>query len=236
MVHLEKLASIFQVVTHPHDAEEPEELIFRALEGVIPFDFASLFLVNERTKELELKANRGETVVDLGSDMAFVWRGGVSGFALSQKNPIVIPSFSRPREKRESDFNSFLSLPLRLGDEMVGVLNLGHRQARTYRKNEMEQYKLVASQVALVLEFLRLHREKSAGKSFQKTSSKRETEKNNLSPCNERHREIREYLDIIDQLCNVLPLMIDTRNVKKAKFAVENIHKAARKIENLLEK
>ncbi len=231
MVHLEKLASIFQIVTRSDHAEEPGERIFQALEKVIPFDFASLFLMNRQTKELELRANRGEVVVDLASDMAFVWRGGLSGFALSQKNPIVIPSFSRPREKRAADFNSFLSLPLRLGEELVGVLNLGHRQAETYRKEEVEQYNLVASQVALVLEFLRL----SQTNGTRKLPENRNTRGKDTSQPGKYNREIREYLDIIDQLCHVLPLMIDTRNIKKAKFAVENIHKAARKIGDLLE-
>ncbi len=235
MVHLEKLASIFQIFTQANAAENSEEMIFRALEAVIPFDFASLFLVNQKTNELEMKANRGEVVVDLASEMSFVWRGGLSGFTLSQKNPIVIPSFSRPREKRAADFNSFLSLPLRLGEELVGVLNLGHRQAETYRKDEVEQYQLVASQIALVLEFLRLNREKGGSVKAGRSLPGKEAEKKDSPPCNERDREIREYLDIIDQLCNVLPLMIDTRNVKKAKFAVENIHKAARKIGELLE-
>ncbi|MFQ6614000.1 MAG: histidine kinase dimerization/phospho-acceptor domain-containing protein, partial [Fidelibacterota bacterium] len=63
----------------------------------------------------------------------------------------------KSRAGRDHQINSFVALPLWIGDEFSGVLNFSHREPGKYLKEMKSDFEVVGHYLALAMERIRLH-------------------------------------------------------------------------------
>ena len=157
MIGLEFLQKIGEILQKSLSSEETYSAVFDVLDGIVEFDAATLYVVNTSLDQLEVAESRGPQVVNLASDVAFAKGDGLSGWVASQKEPVILSTISADKGAR--GFRSLVSVPLRSGDKLEGVLNLGHREPGFYQPDSREDLQQLGVQLSLIVEQLRLRSE-----------------------------------------------------------------------------
>ena len=158
----ELLAEIGREVASVLDLPELLSRIGQLARRVIDYRTFGILLVNEETKELEMKVavQYGEKVtvptVPLGE--------GLVGYAALHREPVLVPDVSKdPRYiKIVEDVRSELAIPMLLKDRCIGVFDLESQELDRFTKRDVEILTLLASQAAVAIENARLYEEVSA--------------------------------------------------------------------------
>jgi len=88
---------------------------------------------------------------------------GYTGWIARHRQPLLIPDIQarqdvHPKvERTDSPLLSYVGVPLLLGDELVGTLELGSEQVGMYTEADLATLQLVAGQAAIALENARLY-------------------------------------------------------------------------------
>jgi phosphoserine phosphatase RsbU/P len=158
----ELLAEIGREVASVLDLDELLSRIAQLARRVIDYRTFGILLVNDKTRELEMKVavQYGEKValpkVALGE--------GLVGYAALHREPVLVPDVSKdPRYiKVVEDVRSELAIPMLLKDRCIGVFDLEHPELDAFTKRDVEILTLLASQAAVAIENARLYEEVSA--------------------------------------------------------------------------
>jgi diguanylate cyclase (GGDEF)-like protein len=102
-----------------------------ALKKVVPYDGATLFLRNPDRKTVDPLLTVGLTV-DLISRIRFTEGMGFSSWVAGRRKPVLYGSLHRNEAPGSERIRSFMAIPLVVGKQCVGVLNLGHAADGTY--------------------------------------------------------------------------------------------------------
>src|SRR5271154_2143408 len=93
---------------------------------------------------------------------------GITGWVAEHKKPVAIssgasqdPRFESVQGLPEDSFEAFLSVPILCRDKLVGVINLQHREAHTYSRQEIRLISMVGFLVGPEIELARLEAESS---------------------------------------------------------------------------
>jgi sigma-B regulation protein RsbU (phosphoserine phosphatase) len=158
----ELLAEIGREVASVLDLPELLSRIGQLARRVIDYRTFGILLLNEQTKELEMKVavQYGEKValptVPLGE--------GLVGYAALHREPVLVPDVSKdPRYiKVVDDVRSEMAIPMLLKDRCIGVFDLESPDLDRFTKRDVEILTLLASQAAVAIENARLYEEVSA--------------------------------------------------------------------------
>jgi sigma-B regulation protein RsbU (phosphoserine phosphatase) len=158
----ELLAEIGREVASVLDLPELLSRIGSLARRVIDYRTFGILLLNEQTKELEMKiaVQYGEQVnvprVPLGE--------GLVGYAALHREAVLVPDVSKdPRYiKVVDDVRSELAIPMLLKDRCIGVFDLESPELDRFTKRDVEILTLLASQAAVAIENARLYEEVSA--------------------------------------------------------------------------
>lgn len=244
MINLNELTEISSILQQGLSKDETYEAVFKILERTISFESATLFIHNKSNDQLEIVLNHGEHTVDLADNISFLRGKGLSSWMSQQKKPVVLQSLAKARPGKMNLFKSFLSLPLWVGDKLIGVLNLGHNEPNMYKKEEIDQYIAINSQISVVVDKLTLKAQlDEQNKKLKAALEELEKAQDKLVE-NERFAAIGEVIVTINHKINnsltpligyaeLLPLMIETRNTRKAKQSALKILDAAREIKKI---
>ncbi|HEX9899361.1 MAG TPA: GAF domain-containing protein, partial [Candidatus Methylomirabilis sp.] len=128
-------------------------------------DSCLIYLLNSRRDELVLRASKnphpkliGRIRLELGE--------GITGWVAQQGRPVAIASNASddPRFKvfhnlPEDRYQAFLSVPIIAKHEVIGAINVQHKQAHRHRPHEVALMTTMGSQVGGAIETARLHAE-----------------------------------------------------------------------------
>ncbi|ULA62819.1 MAG: Formate hydrogenlyase transcriptional activator [Nitrospira sp.] len=149
--------------------------VFRAvslcLREMVPQEYASLILYDEKTDSVRLYAldfpdNHGELAEDAVSNVA----GSLAGLALKRQRPAVVntrqelKAFSHAVTQllAGKGFCAMCSLPLLSRDRVIGCLNLASRQEHAFAEQDVDFLSQVAGQITLAVENALAYREITA--------------------------------------------------------------------------
>lgn len=127
-------------------------------------DVAALSLVGEDSHNTFLKATRS------GDKMATRTTGSrvdseIAARAMTSGQPVVVGDYredgglplSAEEPSSASEFNSFLAVPLRIGDRVFGALYVGNRTGQTFAETDKALLCGLATQAAIAIENARLY-------------------------------------------------------------------------------
>jgi len=125
-----RLGALAELAQIARDAESTDVALTRALEllqRTVCFESATFFLYDRATEALVPRATWGAHV-DLIPDVQFDLGQGLSSWIARSRRPVLLAEL-RGDEESESPGQrpgSFLSVPLVVAQDLVGVLNVGH--------------------------------------------------------------------------------------------------------------
>jgi len=157
----ETLAEIGREVAAVLDLDELLHRITQVARRLIDYRTFGILLLNERTRELEMKV-----AVKYAEDVlppTVLLGQGLVGHAALHREPVLVPDVSKdPRYiKVVDDVRSELVVPMLLKDRCIGVFDLESPELDAFTKRHMEILSLLASQAAVAIENARLYEEVS---------------------------------------------------------------------------
>ena len=143
-----KLSQVIQSCTKP---ENTYNSVLELLEELVDFEFAALFIYSDELEKLNLVASKGHAV-DLIQPVSFDMGNGLSAWVAKQKRPILLSELHRGKILGKNPVRSFLSIPLLLGDKIIGVMNFGHIRAGSFTKHNLQVLTIAAGQLSVIIE------------------------------------------------------------------------------------
>ena len=244
MVATDFLHEIVTLLQRGLSQGETFEAVFHLVEKSVPYESATLFLYQSEEDQLRIMHQVGADVVDLISEIPFARGMGMASWVSQQQDPIIIESLTRSRPGKEQRFNSFVSMPLRAADTLIGVLNLGHSTANMYLQADKEAFREMAEELSIIVEtfILRNKVEERNQKLTQTLDELKQTqdllvEKERLAAMGELvvtvNHEINNPLTSIIGLAELLTLSAATLSPEKLQDAIKAILKEGRRIQEV---
>ncbi len=149
-----ELEVLYEITRLTQVEGERGKLFDRLLEQVrraIPYEDATLFLVNRSEQSLTEAARKGQAV-DLIGGVKFDFGFGFSSWVAKQQKPILLSELHRGKRVEGPEVGSFLSVPLIVQGELIGVLNMSHPRQKSFTEDHLRMAILVAGQAGSVIQ------------------------------------------------------------------------------------
>jgi len=132
--------------------------LLKLIRRIVPYESATLFLVDPASGQLVREQVDGERETDLIDAVRFEMGFGLSAWIAKQRRPILIPVLRRRGVDGGAELRSFIGLPLLADDELHGVLTFGHSSSGAFAAVDEAPLRLLAAQTAQMLKNLALLR------------------------------------------------------------------------------
>jgi two-component system, sensor histidine kinase PdtaS len=163
--HLRLLTETTAAINSTLDLEEVLHLVATRVAEALHVDACFVYLYDERSDELVLRATYGTSVDEMTRRPRLRPGEGITGSAAAERAPVMIPAQAHldPRFKQfpnlpESQYESILAVPILVhGERLAGALNVRTRAAREYSASEIELVQAIADQVAQTIVHAQLY-------------------------------------------------------------------------------
>jgi two-component system, sensor histidine kinase PdtaS len=162
--HLRLLTETIAAVNSTLDLQEVLELVASKVAEALGTDACFVYLYDERSDELVLRATHGTSVEEMTRRPKMRPGEGITGTAAVERAPVMIPSQAHldPRFKRftnlpEEEYESILAVPILAREKLEGALNVRTREPREFSDGEIELLLAIAAQVAQSIEHAKLY-------------------------------------------------------------------------------
>ena len=162
--HLRLLTETIAAVNSTLDLEEVLALVASKVAEALEADACFVYLYDERSDELVLRATHGTRVEEMTKRPRMRPGEGITGTAAADRAPIMIPGQAHldPRFKGfsnlpEDEYESILAVPILAREKLAGALNVRTRAPREFSGAEIELLVAIAAQVAQTIEHAKLY-------------------------------------------------------------------------------
>lgn len=154
-----ELAVLHAVAAATTEADDENELLERAAELIgsgIYSEYTAILLLDEARKELYLCASycqsKRESMIRLPCDL------GIVGSVVRSGQPRNVPDVAQAPDYLSMDphTRSELCVPLKVGETVIGVLNVESRKLNRFRREDEELLGILAGQLATAIQRLRV--------------------------------------------------------------------------------
>jgi two-component system, sensor histidine kinase PdtaS len=153
--HLQLLTETIAAVNSSLDLEEVMHLVATKVAQALEADACFVYLYDERTDELVLRATHGTPIDEMSRRPRLRPGEGITGNAASARAPVTIaekahldPRFKEFPNLPEEQYESILAVPILARDTLAGALNVRTLRPREFRPDEIELLQAIAGQVA----------------------------------------------------------------------------------------
>ncbi len=133
-----------------------EELIGLTVQ-VTACDACLVYLIDKNTNEIVLRASKVPHKEDLGV-LRLKMGEGITGWVAEHKSPVALSQnasadhrFKRFQILEEDTYDAFLSVPLVTGGEVIGVVNIHHRDSHNHTAEETALVAFIGEQMGVAL-------------------------------------------------------------------------------------
>ncbi|MBD3264848.1 MAG: ANTAR domain-containing protein [Candidatus Omnitrophica bacterium] len=155
--YIETLTKISTAITSDLYLGDVLKLIVTLTANVMKAKICSLWLLEEKTKELRIRATQAMSEEYL-KDRTIKLGEGIVGLAAKDKKPVVISNVledSRYKEKKlakKENLVSMLSVPMLVKKKAIGVINCYTTSHYDFTKSDVNLLSAVANQAAVAIE------------------------------------------------------------------------------------
>jgi putative methionine-R-sulfoxide reductase with GAF domain len=164
--HLRLLTETIAAVNSTLDLEEVLALVARKVAEALGTEACFVYLYDETTDELVLRATHGTAVEAMTRRPRMRPGEGITGTAAAERAPIMIPAQAHldPRFKGfpnlpEDQYESILAVPILAREKLAGALNVRTIAPRKFTQDEIDLLLALADQVAQTIEHAKLYSE-----------------------------------------------------------------------------
>ncbi len=157
---LETLARMSQTIAQGAYLREILQLIVTMTAEMVGSKICSLMLLDDKSKELKIEATQSLSE-EYKSKPHVQLRSSVSGRAILEKKPIVVPDVTKdpqygyPDIARKENLRSLLVVPMMAKDKAIGVLNCYTSKVHNFTPDEIQLVQAVSNQAAVAIEHTR---------------------------------------------------------------------------------
>ena len=155
--HIDALSKISRAITSDLYLEDMLKLIVTLTANVMKAKICSLWLLDEKTKHLRIRATQAMSEEYLKERSLKVGEG-VVGLIAKEKKPIIIanvlkdPAYKEKKLAREENLVSMLSVPMMVKKRVIGVINCYTTMMYEFTKSDVNLLSTVANQAAVAIE------------------------------------------------------------------------------------
>lgn len=156
----DRLREVSSIINSSLELAEVLQLILSEIEHVVPFDLASILLIEG--DQLVLRAGRGfEEPMPTHVPLFRIDENPLIQEMIQNRLPVVIPDVNKDERWVDSGYStrmrSWLGAPLIVGDKVIGELGVNHEVPDFYRQWHADVIRTFANQAAAAIERARLH-------------------------------------------------------------------------------
>ncbi|MFN2469237.1 MAG: GAF domain-containing protein [Gaiellaceae bacterium] len=163
--HLRLLTETIAAVNSTLDLEEVLELVATKVADALEADACFVYLYDERSGELVLRATHGTRVEEMTLRPRMRPGEGITGTAAAERAPVMLAEqahldsrFKAFPNLPEDEYQSILAVPiLARGELLEGALNVRTREPRAFTAAEVDLLLAIAAQVAQSIEHAKLY-------------------------------------------------------------------------------
>jgi uroporphyrinogen-III synthase len=155
--HIEMLHRISAIVSSNLSVDEMLGEVIALAARATSCDACLAYLIDRPAGELVLRASLLPHAGDLGSLRIKIGEG-VSGWVVANNSVVALPSnaardprFKRFRELVEDTYEAFLSAPLVNAGEVIGVVNVHHRESHAHTAEEVATVAFIGEQLGMAI-------------------------------------------------------------------------------------
>ncbi len=154
---IEALMEISQAISSDLYLEDILKLIVTVTANVMQSKVCSLWLLDEKTKVLKIRATQTISQEYL-KERSLRLGEGVVGYVAQERKPAVIldvlkePRFKEKELARKEELCSMLSVPMQIKDRIIGVINCYTSAPYRFTDTELALLTTVANQAAVCIE------------------------------------------------------------------------------------
>jgi two-component sensor histidine kinase len=154
---LSALAQVSQTITAPLYLDEMLRVVVEMAAQIMRARATALLLFDEERGELVLRASHGLSRGHALSSPIEV-QNSLTGEAIMRGEPVIVrdlasdPRYRNRELAKEEGLLSFLAVPLRVRDKIIGAFNCYMDEVHDFHKKEIELFSTLANQTALALE------------------------------------------------------------------------------------
>lgn len=142
-------------------AGDPTSIFVRSLEAIraaIPFENATLFLLDRESASLDEAATVGDRV-DLIGHVRFTRGHGFSSWVAQSRKPVLLNDLHREGGTEAPTVRSFLSVPIVVQGDVAAVVNMSHSRPGAFDEESAKRLSLMILPLSAVVTRLLLLRE-----------------------------------------------------------------------------
>jgi two-component sensor histidine kinase len=162
--HLRLLTETIEAVNSSLDLEEVLALVARKVADAFGADACFVYLYDDRSDELVLRATYGTSVEEMTRRPRMHPGEGITGSAAAERSPVMIPAqahldsrFKAFSNLPEDEYESILAVPILARERLAGALNIRTRKPREFMQDEIELLVAIAAQVAQTIVHAQLY-------------------------------------------------------------------------------
>jgi two-component sensor histidine kinase/putative methionine-R-sulfoxide reductase with GAF domain len=167
--HLRLLSETIAAVNSTLDLEEVLGLVARKVAGALEADACFVYLYDNQSDELVLRATHGTRVEEMTKTPRMRPGEGITGTAAEARSPIMIPSQAHLDERfkafpnlPEDQYESILAVPILAREKLAGALYVRTIAPREFSHAEIDLLVAIAGQVAQTIEHAKLYADAQA--------------------------------------------------------------------------
>ncbi len=161
---LAALYNIGKTLTSTLEIQRLLEMVLETLDYELGFRKSALHLIDRKTGDLFVEAARGYPPEITAKMRLKVGEEGVCGWVAAHGKPLLVNDVStEPRHVGIGlDHGSELAVPIKLGEKIVGVLDVADPETFFYHEEDIRILDLFAAQVAIAIDNATLFRDREA--------------------------------------------------------------------------
>jgi diguanylate cyclase (GGDEF)-like protein/PAS domain S-box-containing protein len=158
------LAAMVRAIATSQDHDAVLRSIIEQTTGATNTQVCSLYIWDEDEQRLVLTATNGLAPEAVGA-VKLALGEGITGWVGLHRQPLAVedvrqdPRFVWVPNVDDGRFTSMLSVPIVLGDRLLGVLNVQTNARRVFAPDEIDFFAAIAAQLGGVVEITGLHRQ-----------------------------------------------------------------------------
>jgi two-component system, response regulator PdtaR len=155
--YLSALNKISKAITSDLYLEDILKLLVNLTAGVMSAKICALWLLDEETSELKIRATQSMSQEYL-KDRALKVGEGVVGLVAEEKKPMVIldvlkdPRYKEKKLAKKENLVSMLSVPMMVKERVIGVINVYTHSSYKFTKSDIDLLSAVSNQAAVAIE------------------------------------------------------------------------------------
>jgi diguanylate cyclase (GGDEF)-like protein len=160
--HAEALLNVARVINSSLELEKVLDSILAGMREVMPYFLAAILLPDHSEAVLDIVGSIGPLTEERRRAMRIPFGVGVTGTVFVSGEPLNVPDVTKYDNFFQHgilEVQSEMAVPLKRGDTMIGVLDVGRERTDGFSPEDMDLMMLFASQASIAIENARLYSE-----------------------------------------------------------------------------